>query len=206
MITAKMGQQGHLLTLAGNLWLHGGKSMADVKKTVGLQPKPGDENMFAPPPISRLNRESLAQSRRLQVEGAAIKTQLDAAQKLRDRFTTTAQGAALTSPDPKQRQRFASPEGIMQAADSTVNAKFPNLPKLQQRYDEIMMELMGLHTPQAGAAAGQGSPPVIPDTFGSPTGGVDMTQLNDIIERQNDMFDQMGDFGLGNSAGTSPEQ
>jgi hypothetical protein len=197
----QMGQQGHMLTLAGNLWLHSGITMDKAKQTVGLTPKPGDETLRAPLPVSRLNAQSQAQSRKLATEAAAIKAQLDAAQRYRQQFITTAQGSALMSSDPKQRARFASPESITAAADSATNVKFPNMDKLNARWNEIQSELMGMFTPQAGGAAGQGQAPVIPDTFGGATGGVDMQQLNDIIERQNEMFDNMQDMNLGNVGG-----
>jgi hypothetical protein len=182
--------------------------MDKVKQSVGLPPKPGDEKLIAPQTVSQLSKESLAQSRRLMAEQAAINSQLNAAEKMRQQFVTTAQGTALTSPDPKQRARFASPEGIMQAADSVVKSKFPNLDKLQARHDEIISELMGLYAPQLGGAVGQPGAPTIPDTFGSPMQGVDMNQLNDIIERQNMMFDDqlMGATGTGDVTPSQPQQ
>lgn len=207
-LTAKLGQQGHLLNLAGNMWLHSHLPMDKVKQSVGLPPKPGDEKLIAPQNISQLSKESLAQSRKLMAEQAAINSQLTAADRVRREFMTTAQGAALTSPDPKVRAKYASPEGITAAADSVVKSKFPNLDKLQARHDEIMAELMGLYAPHQGAAVGQPGAPTIPDTFGSPMQGVDMNQLNDIIERQNMMFDDqlLGSMGTGDVTPSQPQQ
>src|SRR2546426_6420175 len=191
--------QGHQMTLAANLWIHGGGTWGEASDMVGL-PTQGDPKLRAlraPRSASQLNAEGQIQNRRLTLEGTAIRTQIQAAERDRQQYVTLLQNQALTNAD--VRKKYADPTAMMQAADSVVAKKYPNLQKMQQRYDEIMSELMGMHAPQLSEQSAAGAAPVIPDMFGGGSsdgaGQLDLKRLSDIIDHLNDLFEQQGAAG-----------